>query len=81
MTNPEFHGSAPAGGAVAGAVTGPVDLEGDLASLPGDGARMAPRWTAPAAAKASPVSPSRIHGVRVPAGSARLLEAMSDYGD
>jgi hypothetical protein len=42
---------------------------------------MAPRWTAPAAAKASPVSPSRIHGVRVPAGSARLLEAMSDYGD
>ncbi|WP_030382605.1 MULTISPECIES: hypothetical protein [unclassified Streptomyces] len=74
MTNLEFHGPAP--------VAAPVDLEGDLASLPGDGARMAPRWTAPAAAKASPpVSPSRIHGVRVPAGSARLLEAMSDYGD
>jgi hypothetical protein len=77
MTNPEFHGSAPA--------PGPVDLEGDLVSLPGDGARMAPRWTAAPAGRTPraplPVSPSRIHGVRVPAGSARLLEAMSDYGD
>ncbi|MDQ0786517.1 hypothetical protein [Streptomyces sp. B3I8] len=74
MANLEFHFTPPA--------TVPVDLEGDLASLPGDGARMAPHWTPAVDAQASPpVSPSRIHGVRVPAGSARLLEAMSDYGD
>jgi hypothetical protein len=72
MTNPEvpsFHGAAP------------LDLEGDLASLPGAGARMAPHWTAPAEDAPPPVPPSRIHGVRVPPGSARLLDAMSDYGD
>jgi hypothetical protein len=70
MTNLEFPTAPPA--------TGPVDLT----SLPGDGARMAPYWRPAAGAEASPpVSPSRIRGVRVPVGSARLLEAMSDYGD
>ncbi|MFF8944863.1 hypothetical protein ACF1A5_21835 [Streptomyces sp. NPDC014864] len=60
---------------------GPADLEGDLASLRGDCVRMVPHWAAPGPDVARPVPPSRIHGVDVPASSARLLDAMSDYGD
>ena len=59
----------------------PVDLEGGLASLRGDCARMAPHWAVPDRIAARPVSPSLIHGVTVPSKSARLLDAMSDYGD
>ncbi|MBL1106009.1 hypothetical protein JK361_15660 [Streptomyces sp. 5-8] len=59
----------------------PADLDGGLASLRGDCARMAPHWAAPEHAASRPVSPSRIHGVTVPTRSARLLDAMSDYGD
>ncbi|MDC0772099.1 hypothetical protein [Streptomyces sp. HD] len=59
----------------------PADLEVDLASLLGDCARMAPHWTVPDRVLSLPVSPSRIHGVTVPPRSARLLDAMSDYGD
>ncbi|ANJ07111.1 hypothetical protein LZP81_26520 [Streptomyces parvulus] len=59
----------------------PADLDGDLASLRGDCARMSPRWSAPAHVSARPVPVSLLHGVRVPQTSARLLEAMSDYGD
>ena len=59
----------------------PADLDGDLASLRGDCARMTPRWSAPADASVRPVPLALIHGVRVPPKSARLLEAMSDYGD
>ncbi|MFJ2391371.1 hypothetical protein ACIOTI_01315 [Streptomyces sp. NPDC087843] len=69
MTNLKVHGSAP------------LDLEGDLASLRDDCARTARHWAAPAPVPVPPVSPSRIHGVRVPPASARLLDAMSDYGD
>ncbi|WP_031050438.1 hypothetical protein [Streptomyces sp. NRRL F-5650] len=59
----------------------PADLDGDLESLRGDCARMTRRWSAPAEATARPVPVALIHGVRVPPASARLLEAMSDYGD
>ncbi|MFF4831288.1 hypothetical protein [Streptomyces sp. NPDC001315] len=59
----------------------PADLEGDLASLRGDCARMAPHWAVPDRIASLPVSPSLIHGVTVPSKSARLLDAMSDYGD
>ncbi|MEU9384301.1 hypothetical protein AB0D38_26445 [Streptomyces sp. NPDC048279] len=59
----------------------PADLDGDLASLRGDCARMAPHWVVPAHSDAHPVPPSLIHGVTVPKKSARLLDAMSDYGD
>jgi len=59
----------------------PGDLEGDLASLRGDCARMAGRWPAPKHTESRPVSPSRIHRVAVPQRSARLLDGMSDYGD
>ncbi|KOV70973.1 hypothetical protein [Streptomyces sp. MMG1121] len=69
MTNLKVHSPAPA------------DPEGDLASLRVDCARMAPHWAVPAHAESRPVPPSLIHGVRVPARSARLLDAMSDYGD
>jgi hypothetical protein len=69
MTNLRVHAPAPA------------DLEGDLASLLGDCARMAPHWTTPDRDLSLPVSPSLIHGVTVPPASARLLDAMSDYGD
>ncbi|MFF8590178.1 hypothetical protein ACF061_01835 [Streptomyces sp. NPDC015220] len=70
MTNLRTH-AAPA----------PADGDDDLAELRGDCARMAPHWAAPAPRAARPVPPSRIHGVSVPASSARLLDAMSDYGD
>ncbi|WP_306183400.1 MULTISPECIES: hypothetical protein [unclassified Streptomyces] len=63
------------------AAPGPADPEGDLAALRGDCARMAPHWAAPDRGSRRPVPPSRIHGVDVPASSARLLDAMSDYGD
>ncbi|MEV6808328.1 hypothetical protein ACH4NF_05775 [Streptomyces sp. NPDC017248] len=69
MTNPKALPSAPA------------ESGGGLASLRGDCARMAPHWAVPERAEPGPVSPSRIHGVSVPARSARLLDAMSDYGD
>ncbi|MFJ9820213.1 hypothetical protein ACIRU3_34085 [Streptomyces sp. NPDC101151] len=59
----------------------PADLEGDLASLRGDCARMAAHWSVPEHAGSRPVPPSLIHGVTVPVRSARLLDAMSDYGD
>ncbi|MBG0855952.1 hypothetical protein I2W78_29940 [Streptomyces spinoverrucosus] len=59
----------------------PADLEGDLASLRGDCARMVPHWSAPDRGVTRPVPPSLIHGVTVPPKSARLLDAMSDYGD
>ncbi|MFC5220351.1 hypothetical protein [Streptomyces coerulescens] len=59
----------------------PADPEVDLASLLGDCARMAPHWAAPDRVLSRPVSPSLIHGVTVPPRSARLLDAMSDYGD
>ncbi|MET9442603.1 hypothetical protein [Streptomyces sp. NPDC006610] len=59
----------------------PADPEGDLASLRGDCARMAPHWTAPDRRAPRPVSPSAIHGVRVPPDSARLVDAMPEYGD
>ncbi|MFV0136446.1 hypothetical protein ACLGIH_25110 [Streptomyces sp. HMX87] len=69
MTNLEFHSPAPA------------DQDGDLASLRGDCARMVPHWPAMERALPLHVSPSLIHGVSVPPASARLLDAMSDYGD
>lgn len=69
MTNPKIHGTVP------------FELDGDLAALRGDCARMAPHWAAPAKVITAPVSPSLIHGVTVPATSARLVDAMSDYGD
>jgi hypothetical protein len=70
MTNHGFH-AAPA----------QADLEGDLVSLREDCARMAPHWAAPDRGAALPVPLSLIHGVNVPESSARLLDAMSDYGD
>jgi hypothetical protein len=59
----------------------PADFDGDLASLRGDCARMAPHWAVPEHPRSRPVPPSLIHGVTVPTRSARLLDAMSDYGD
>ncbi|WP_128376123.1 hypothetical protein [Streptomyces cavernae] len=69
MTNFKIHGSAPLG------------PEEDLASLRGDCARMVPHWAAPDRLAPRPVSPSLIHGVTVPPASARMLDAMSEYGD
>ncbi|MEU0075149.1 hypothetical protein ABZ027_37290 [Streptomyces sp. NPDC006332] len=57
------------------------DLEANLASLRGDCARMVPHWSVPDRIASRPVSPSLIHGVTVPSRSARLLDAMSEYGD
>ncbi|MEU1376319.1 hypothetical protein ABZ442_22045 [Streptomyces triculaminicus] len=55
-----------------------------LADLRRDCARMAPHWpgtTAAAPAPAAHTPLSLIHGIRVPARSARLLDGMSEYGD
>ncbi|MGW0789437.1 hypothetical protein ACWD04_14540 [Streptomyces sp. NPDC002911] len=59
----------------------PRESEMSLAELRGDCARMAPHWAAPAKSLTKPVELSRIHGVTVPPSSARLIDAMSDYGD
>ncbi|MFF9686207.1 hypothetical protein [Streptomyces sp. NPDC014623] len=59
----------------------PCESEMSLAELRGDCARMAPHWVVPAKTAAEPVEASRIHGVTVPQSSARLIDAMSDYGD
>lgn len=57
------------------------ESEMSLAELRGDCARMAPHWVVPAKSAPAPVAPSRIHGITVPAASARMIDAMSDYGD
>ncbi|MEU3837550.1 hypothetical protein ACWECC_35385 [Streptomyces microflavus] len=57
------------------------ESEVSLAELRGDCARMAPHWTAPVKTATAPVKPSLIHGVTVPPASARLIDAMSEYGD
>lgn len=59
----------------------PPEPDLSLAALRGDCARMAPHWSAPAKTDRVPVKPSLIHGVTVPPGSARLIDAMSEYGD
>ncbi len=59
----------------------PRESETGLAELRGDCARMAPHWVLPTKVAATPVAPSLIHGVTVPPASAKLIEAMSDYGD
>ncbi|MEU5050929.1 hypothetical protein [Streptomyces sp. NPDC021096] len=63
-------------------VTSTTDPE-SLDELRRDCARMAPHWTGtagePRRGSATPLS--LIHGVVVPAGSARLLDGMSEYGD
>lgn len=56
------------------------DVE-SLVQLRGDCARMAPRWSTAHRAAEEPVSPSLIHGITVTPAAARLLDAMSDYGD
>ncbi|MFF5972499.1 hypothetical protein ACFY7C_13375 [Streptomyces sp. NPDC012769] len=58
----------------------PQESEFSLAELCGDGARMAPHWVTPSSPVAAPVSPALIHGVEVPADSARLIAATPEYG-
>ncbi|MET9499748.1 hypothetical protein [Streptomyces sp. NPDC006552] len=57
-----------------------------LAALRGDCARMVPHWVLPRAPwetdrPAAVPSAAGIHGVVVPAASARLIDAMADFGD
>ncbi|WP_405708553.1 hypothetical protein OG264_11920 [Streptomyces xanthophaeus] len=52
-----------------------------LAQLLGDCARMAPHWAVPAGPRPARVAPSQIHGIRVPAASARLIASTAAYGD
>ncbi|MEI7033860.1 hypothetical protein [Streptomyces pratensis] len=59
----------------------PSESELSLAALRGDCARMAPHWAVPAKTAPAPVEPSLIHGVTVPPASARLIDAMAEYGD
>lgn len=50
-----------------------------LAELRGDCARMADRW--PRIAPGTPATAAPTGQVTVPAGSARLVEGLSEYGD
>ncbi|MEU6390240.1 hypothetical protein [Streptomyces sp. NPDC046939] len=57
-----------------------------LEALRGDCARMVPHWVLPRAPweterAVRAVGASGIHGVHVPAESARLIDAMADFGD
>ncbi|MFI9049671.1 hypothetical protein [Streptomyces sp. NPDC053427] len=52
-----------------------------LDQLRGDCARMAPRFTAARSGAPAPGKASDLHGVRVPARSAALVDGMSEYGD
>ncbi|MEU5705189.1 hypothetical protein [Streptomyces aurantiacus] len=79
MTNLQIHGDTPLG--FEARYRGVEGLDAGLAELRGDCARMVPHWEAPARITARPVSPALIHGVIVPSASARLLDAMSDYGN
>ncbi|MDQ0777790.1 hypothetical protein QF026_006256 [Streptomyces aurantiacus] len=79
MTNLQIHGDTPLG--LEALHRGVEGLDAGLAELRGDCARMVPHWEAPARITARPVSPALIHGVTVPPASARLLDAMSDYGN
>ncbi|MBD0708432.1 MULTISPECIES: hypothetical protein [unclassified Streptomyces] len=56
------------------------ESEFSLAELRGAGARMAPHWVSPVSPAPAPVSPAAIHGVVVPAASARLIAATAEYG-
>ncbi|MFF5443545.1 hypothetical protein [Streptomyces sp. NPDC012888] len=56
-------------------------LRPGFARLLGDCARMAPHWTVPVEPGPLPVAPSQIHGVSVPASSARLIASTAQYGD
>ncbi|MGW6902640.1 hypothetical protein [Streptomyces sp. NBC_01727] len=59
----------------------PRESEISLAELRGDCARMAPHWVVPTTVTPTPVTPALIHGVTVPAASARLIDSMAVYGD
>ncbi|MEU0137429.1 hypothetical protein ABZ172_25880 [Streptomyces sp. NPDC006296] len=59
----------------------PRESEMSLAELRGDCARMAPHWVVPAKPAVRPVEPPRPHGVTVPPSSARMVDAMADYGN
>ncbi|WP_181790107.1 hypothetical protein [Streptomyces phytophilus] len=64
--------------------TAPLELDGGLAELRTDCARMAPHWSGHARTPAGHVPDARISGlarIMVPTASADLLRGMSEYGD
>lgn len=64
--------------------TAPLELDGGLAELRTDCARMAPHWSGHARTSAVHVPDARISGlarIMVPTTSADLLRGMSEYGD
>lgn len=61
-------------------VAGAADGRPGFARLLGDCARMAPHWSVPADPRPERVAPSQLHGIRVPAASARLIASTAAYG-
>ncbi|AKH81983.1 hypothetical protein AA958_06875 [Streptomyces sp. CNQ-509] len=62
----------------------PLELDGGLAELRTDCARMAPHWSGHPHSPAGHVPDTRISGlarIMVPSASADLLRGMSEYGD
>ncbi|MFH8572246.1 hypothetical protein [Streptomyces sp. NPDC017993] len=52
-----------------------------LDQLRGDCARMAPHWKAGRRSTPAPAGASDLHGIKVSAASAALVDGMSEYGD
>jgi hypothetical protein len=64
--------------------TAPLELDGGLAELRTDCARMAPHWSGHARTSAGHVPDATVSGlarIMVPTTSADLLRGMSEYGD
>jgi hypothetical protein len=71
------HGTSPASSPQAPA---PLAEPDSLEQLIGDCRRMAAQWHTPA--PSAPAAPSAaLHGITVPAKSARAVAGMSEYGD
>ncbi|MEU9119205.1 hypothetical protein AB0C96_04985 [Streptomyces sp. NPDC048506] len=68
-------------GTASPAATEPAAEPESLDELRGDCARMAGRWKAGRGPAPTPGRASDLHGVKVPATSAELLDGMSEYGD
>ncbi|MFJ5550177.1 hypothetical protein [Streptomyces sp. NPDC093225] len=75
------HPARPAHLARSAARRGQDGGDGSFAELLGASARMARHWAVPAEPRPAPVSPTEIHGVRVPTASARLIAGTAQYGD
>jgi hypothetical protein len=77
VTSASSAGKATASSAYARPETDPESLD----QLRGDCARMAPHWKSGRRADTAPARAADLHGIKVSASSAALVDGMSEYGD